>query len=165
MSTLYQLTGYYQQLIEMLDDPEIDQQTFQDTIAAISDEIEVKAENYAKIIRNLEVNVESIALEQKRLAARKNVLENSITRLKTNLQEAMIIVGKTKFKTDLFSFNIQKNGGKLPVIIDVETNDLPDEFVVITEKPNLMAIGTYLETHPHCNFAHYGERGETLRIK
>ena len=165
MSTLYELTGYYQELSMMLDDPEVDQESFLAALSAISDEIEVKADNYAKLIRNMETSVESIAVEQKRLAARKSTLESSIARLKENLQQSMIATGKRKFKTDLFSFNIQKNGGALPVIVDVDTEKLPDDYVIVTEKPDLKAIGTYLQTHPKCEWAHYGERGESLRIK
>lgn len=165
MSTLYELTGYYQELSAMLDDPEVDQESFLAALSAISDEIEVKADNYAKLIRNMEASVKSIAVEQKRLAARKSTLESSIARLKENLQQSMIKTNKRKFKTDLFSFNIQKNGGKIPVIVDVETSMLPDDYVIVTEKPDLTAIGTYLQTHPECKWAHYGERGESLRIK
>ena len=122
MSTLYELTGYYQELSAMLDDPEVDQESFLAALSAISDEIEVKADNYAKLIRNMEASVKSIAVEQKRLAARKSKLETSIARLKEDLQQSMIKTNKRKFNTDLFSFNIQKNGGKIPVIVDVETS-------------------------------------------
>lgn len=165
MSTLYELTGYYQELATMMDDPETGQESFLAALSAISDEIEVKADNYAKLIRNMETSVESIAVEQKRLAARKSTLESSISRLKENLQECMIATGKTKFKTDLFTFNIQKNGGALPIVVDVDTEMLSDDFVIVTEKPNLKAIGEFLQTHPECKWAHFGERGESLRIK
>lgn len=165
MSSLYELTGFYLQLAEMLDDPTTDQESFQETMEAISDAIEVKADNYAKIIRNTEESIESIENELKRLTERKTSLKNNVKRMKDNLQDCMIATGKRKFKTDLFSFSIQKNGGKIPVIVDVETSMLPDDFVIVTEKPDLTAIGTFLQTHPNCEWAHYGERGESLRIK
>lgn len=165
MSSLYELTGYYLQLAEMLEDPETDQESFLAAMSAVSDEIEVKADNYAKLIKNMEANIDSIALEQKRLADRKKTLENSIARLKTNLQESMEATGKRKFKTALFSFRIQKNGGALPVIVDVEVDDLPDEFVIVSEKPDLKALSAYIEQNPDCKFAHFGGRGESLRIK
>lgn len=165
MSTLYQLQGEYLQLLEMLEDPEIDEQVVLDTLEGIDYELEIKAENYAKIIKELEGNIETIKTEQKRLADKRSKQEANIQRLKDNLQAAMVATGKTKFKTDLFSFNIQKNGGAAPVIMDVETADLPDELVIYTEKPNLKAIGELLKSDPECKYAHYGERGESLRIK
>ena len=165
MSTLYELKGEYLQLKEMLEDPDIEEQVVLDTLEGIDYELEIKAENYAKIMKELEGNVEVIKLEQTRLANKKSKLEANIKRLKDNLQEAMIATGKTKFKTDLFSFNIQKNGGAAPVIVDVETSELPDELVIYTEKPNLKAIGELLKSDPECKYAHFGERGESLRIK
>lgn len=167
MSTLYELQGEYLQLLNMLEDPDIDDQVVLDTLEGIDFELEIKAENYAKIIRELEGTVEVIKAEQKRLADKRGKLEDNVKRLKDNLQEAMTATGKTKFKTDLFSFAIQKNGGALPVVVDVETAELPDELVQITEKPDLKAIGELLKSDPDkaAKYAHYGERGESLRIK
>ena len=165
MHSLYVLKDEYLQLLNMLEDPEIDDQIVLDTLEGLDFELEVKAENYAKIIKELEGSVEVIKMEQKRLADKKGKLEANVKKLKDNLQEAMTATGKTKFKTDLFSFAIQKNGGALPVIVDVDTAELPDELVVVTEKPDLKAIGELLKSDPNCKYAHYGERGESLRIK
>jgi len=165
MSSLYELTGFYLQLAEMLDDPTTDQESFQDTMDAISDEIEVKADNYAKIIRNMEESIESIENELKRLTERKTSLKNNVKRMKDNLQDCMIATGKRKFKTDLFSFSIQKNGGVTPVIVDVPIGELPDSLVIVSEKPDLKAIAKWIEDYPNTQLAHFGERGESLRIK
>lgn len=165
MSTLYELQGEYLQLLQMLEDPEIEEQVVLDTLEGIDYELEIKAENYAKIMKELEGNVEVIKLEMNRLAGKKNKLESNIKKLKDNLQEAMVATGKTKFKTDLFSFNIQKNGGTAPIIMDVDTSELPDELVIYTEKPNLKAIAEAIKNDPECKYAHFGERGESLRIK
>jgi hypothetical protein len=114
----------------------------------------------------MEANIDAIKAEKNRLDSKKKQLENSIDRLKSNLQECMIITGKTKFKTDLFSFSIQKNGGKAPVILDVDdTSKLPDELVRIKEEPDLDAIRDLIEKEGSCQYAHLGERGESLRIK
>lgn len=165
MASLYELKGEYLQLLNMLEDPEIEDQIVLDTLEGIDYELEIKAENYAKIIRELEGAVEVIKAEKKRLSDKQSKLEVNAKRLKDNLQEAMTATGKTKFKTDLFSFSIQKNGGALPVIVDVDTAELPDDLVMVTEKPDLKAIGEYLKTHPDTEYAHYGDRGESLRIK
>lgn len=165
MSTLYELQDEYLQLLEMLQDPEIDNQVVVDTLEGIDFELENKAENYAKIIKELEGNIEVIKIEQIRLSKKKSTMEANIVKLKNNLQDAMIRTGKTKFKTDLFSFSIQKNGGKAPVILDVkDTSELPDELVRIKEEPDIEAIRKLIDAGK-CKYAHYGERGESLRIK
>ena len=162
---LYELTQQFQFLQDLLENPEVDQQMVEDTIADLELDIEEKADGYAKVIRNMEGIIAAIKQEQDRLASKKATLENSIKRLKTNLQEAMITTGKTKFKTELFSFSIQKNGGADPVIVDVETDELPDDLVTIVEKPNLKAIADYIKETGDLTYAHFGERGESLRIK
>ena len=165
MSTLYELQDEYLQLLEMLQDPEIDNQVVLDTLEGIDFELENKAENYAKIIKELEGNIEVIKIEQTRLSKKKSTMEANIVKLKNNLQDAMVKTGKTKFKTDLFSFSIQKNGGKAPVILDVkDTSELPDELVRIKEEPDIEAIRKLIDAGK-CKYAHYGERGQSLRIK
>ena len=161
---LYELSEEYVALKEMLSDENVDEELINDTLDAVGGEIEVKADNYAKIINDFKGDVEKFKVEENRLKSKRQTLEKSIDRLKNNLQDTMVKTGKTKFKTDLFSFNIQKNGGSAPVIVDVETAELPDELVIIEEKPNLKAISELLKTG-ECKYAHFGERGESLRIK
>lgn len=62
---------------------------------------------------------------------------------------------------------IQKNGGKIPVIVAPEANTakLPDELVIVSEKPNLEAIRELLEAGKKVEGFTLGERGESLRIK
>ena len=168
MANLYEITSNYLILQQMLEDPDMDPQVIHDTMESVEGELEDKADNYARIIRNMEGTIIAIKAEQERLSNKKNLLESAIKRLKENLQEAMYKTGKLKFKTDLFSFGIQKNGGKAPVILDVvSTADLPDELVRIKEEADLDAIRELLEKDPEAGakYAHFGERGESLRIK
>lgn len=166
MASLYELTSEFLQLQQMLEDPEIDPQIVTDTMEAVEGELEFKADGYARIIRNMEGTITAIKAEQERLSGKKSVLEASIKRLKENLQNSMVATGKLKFKTDLFSFAIQKNGGKAPVIMDVaDTSELPDDLVRIKEEPDLDAIRAVIERDGSCKYAHLGDRGESLRIK
>ena len=107
MSSIYELTGEYLELMDMLEDEEIDEQTIIDTLEALDGEIENKADNYAKIILSLESDIDGISKENNRLATRKKTYENRIKWLKQNLEMYMRTIGKKKFTTDLFSFNIQ----------------------------------------------------------
>lgn len=166
MTSLYELTGQFLELQQMLEDPDAELEVINDTLEGVEGEIEIKADNYAKIMRNLDASLLGITKEQERLRIRKNMLEGNIKRLKDSLQAAMVATGKTKFKTDLFTFAVQKNGGKIPVIMDTDdTSLLPDDLVHIVEKPDLDAIRAYIEKNGTCKWAHLGERGESLRIK
>lgn len=163
---LYEITESLMKLQMLLEDPEVDQQLVEDCINDYQEELEVKADGYARVIKNMEGSIEAIDKELARLKAKKAAMKNGIDKLKTNLQEAMTTLKKPKIKTDLFTIAIQKNGGKAPVILDVkDTADLPDELVRIKEEPDLDAIRELIESGQECKWAHLGERGESLRIK
>ncbi len=128
MSNLYELTNDYLQILSMLEDPELDPQTLADTMEGIEGEFEIKAENYAKVMKNLEGDILAIKTEIDRLTSKKKALENNIKNMKSTLQTAMETTGKTKFKTELFSFNIQKNAPS--VVIDEQyIENIPEEFL------------------------------------
>lgn len=105
---LYELTEQYEMLQEMMYDPEVDEQVLHDTLEAIWGEIEEKADGYAKIIFSMKADVEKLRAEEQRLETRRRSLEQRSKWLKDILESNMREIGKTKFKTALFSFNIQK---------------------------------------------------------
>lgn len=162
MSTLYELTGDYLRLLEMMSEEDVDPQVLADTMEGIDGEFEMKAESYAKIIKELESELEKFRRESERLTARKISIENNIDRLKQHLFASMKATGKLKFKTDLFSFGIQKNGGRKPMrILDDVT--IPKEFCRTI--PDNTKIRESLEAGNVLPFAVLEEAGEHLRIR
>lgn len=160
---IYELTAEYmalQEAFEMQDD---------DTVAALLADtdkaIENKADGYAKVIKNFEADIEGLKAEIRRLSDKKAVLENAIQRLKDTLKQAMVITGKTKFKTQLFSFGIQKNGGAAPIYLRVPEEQIPDEFMKITRTPDKKAMADYIMETGDVTLFNFGERGESLRIR
>lgn len=164
MSKLYDLTADLLALQEMLESPLDDEDVLKDTLEAVQGEYEIKLEAYCKVIKNLEADAEALKTEAKRLTDKRKVLENNIDRLKKAMFDSMKATNTDKVKGQLFTVAIQKNGGKLPVIVDVDVSELPDELVKVVESPDLEAIGKLLESGESM-YAHYGERGESLRIK
>ena len=167
---LYELTAEYQHLQSILENNggDVTRDEAIEILKAMEiteKDIDEKAENYARIVKNLEGSIEAIKAEKKRLSDKQAALENGIDRLKANLYEAMIKLDKKEIKSDLFKIKIQKNGGALPVIVDVPVEELEDEFVIVSEKPDLKAIEKYIKETGDITFAHFGERGESLRIK
>ena len=133
--TLYELTEEYQQLLALAEDPDVDDEVLSDTMNALEGEIEVKADGYAKIIKALEVQTEGLKEEEQRLYFRRQSVESHIRRMKANLEVAMIATGKTKFKTDLFSFGIQKNPPS--VVMDEQCIENIPEIYLIQQEPKL----------------------------
>ena len=163
MSTLYELTGQYLELLEMLEnDDGTEEQVIRDTLEGIDGELEIKADNYAKIIRELSEEAKKFEAEKKRLEARQTTLENRVKLLKDNLFFAMKETGKTKFKTDLFSFGIQKNGGVQPMEL-IPDIPIPEEYCRM--EPDNTKIREALAAGKNLPFAQLKERGEHLRIR
>lgn len=132
MANIYEITQDYLHIQEMMEDPELDPQVLQDTFEAVEGELEIKAENYAKVMKNLEGDLAGLKAEIDRLNSKKKAIENNIKNLKSTLQGVMELTGKTKFKTDLFSFGIQKNAPS--VVIDVDNvRDIPEDYLKFKE--------------------------------
>lgn len=122
---IYELTGNYEHLLNMLYDEDVDEKALLDTLESIEGDIEDKADGYAKIIKELETQSNARKEEAKRLTQSAKTIDNRIKMLKSNLFNCMKITGKTKFTTNLFSFSIAKNGGKQALTID---GDVPEEY-------------------------------------
>ena len=165
MSKLYEIAEQYKALEEMLYDGETDEQVIKDTLEAIDMEFEDKADNYAKLIKGMRADAEILKKEEERIYARRKALENRASWLMGQLEENMRFVGKTKFKTPLFSFNIQKNGGKQPLEITENLADIPMKFLIPQDPiPNKEAIREYLADHV-ADWAELKPYGESLRIR
>lgn len=168
MSSLYSLTEEFVHVFNMLYDPGIDIQVILDTLEGTEYEFEEKAVGYAKLIKSMLADVDMIKKEEVRLSIRRKQLEERASLLKDNLENAMRTTGKTRFKTPLFSFNIQKNGGKEALILDVETKNLPVKYRIKQEPlPNGEAIRNYLKKNniDACEWAHLEPQSESLRIR
>ncbi|MBQ3394232.1 MAG: siphovirus Gp157 family protein [Oscillospiraceae bacterium] len=162
MSSLYELTGQLLALQEMMGDPDVDPQTVSDTMEAIDMEFSDKADGYAMVDRNLAASEEALKNEIERLTARKRAIENNRKHLKESLENAMRAVGKTKFKTDLFSFGIQKNPASVNIIDETK---VPDEYLIKQEpKIDKKAIIAFVKEHGNTEYAELTQ-SESLRIR
>ena len=120
---LYELSTAFQQVQNMDLDPEV----MQDTLDSIEDAIENKAENIAKLIRNLESDVAAYKEEEDRLKTKRQATENKVKWLKTYLEDNMKLTGKTKFKSGMFNFSIQKNPASVNI---TDEKAIPEEFLI-----------------------------------
>lgn len=127
---LYELTEQYEEVMNFFYDGETDEQTILDTLESIEGEIEDKADNYARMIKNLSAEAEMVKAEADRLNRRYKSLNARAEWLKGTLKANMEFIGKTKFKTALFSFSVSKNGGKQPMTITENLGEIPNKFLI-----------------------------------
>lgn len=148
MSTLYEITGDYLRLLEMLEEDEnLDPQAFADTLEGIEGEFEIKADGYARVLKELTSEAGKYDVEIQRMTARRDSLNNRSKMLKQHLYESMKATGKLKFRTDLFSFGIQKNGGLQPVEI-VPDVSVPLEYCRVSR--TIPKSGKHLKMAQNC---------------
>ena len=120
---LYELSQNYLAVQDMDLEPE----TLKDTLDSIEEAIEVKAENIAKWIRNLEADKKAFEEEEKRFKDKKQAADNRIKSLKQYLEDNMRLTGKTKFKAGFFSFAIQNNPPSVEVFDEAL---IPKQFLI-----------------------------------
>lgn len=126
---LYELTEIYLSLKDM----DIEEGDLNAALENINDEIETKADNIAKVLRDFDGDIEALKSEEERLAKKRKAIENRQKQLKEYLQNAMLVLDKRKFKTDLFSFNIQKNAPSLRIL---DESKIPEDYYKIERKLN-----------------------------
>ena len=162
MSTMYELTADYLAVLAMATDGETPPDAVADTLEAIGGEIEIKAENSAVIMQELNAEADKLDAEIKRLTARKKSLETNSDAIKQRVFDAMKATGKEKFKTTLFSFSIGKNPVKL--IID-DAEKIPRKYLIPQPaKIDNAKLKEELKAGNVCKYAHL-EQSESLRIK
>lgn len=165
MSTLYKLTAEYAQLLEMAEDPDTSPETLADTLEALSGEIEAKADGYGMVIRELSADSDKLKSEITRLKERKDAIDNNIKRMKENLQAAMIATDRRKFKTTLFSFNIQKNPASV-VMDEPYIENIPEEYLKFKEPEiDRAALKRDLQAGKDLEGLCHLEQTESLRIR
>lgn len=160
MITLYELTNEYKALLLMAEDPEVDPETIADTMEALEGELEVKAESYVVIIKELTAEAEKFKAESERLTKRKDTLELRIAQLKDRLIESMKETGRDKLPTEHFKLSIAKNGGVQPLKI---TGDVPKEYCKL--EPDNKKIRESLLLGEKLDFAQLEDRGVHLSIR
>lgn len=132
MASLYDLTGEYAKFAEYMEQVELEpemQEALEDALNNLGEDIEIKLENYAKIIKNFESDIAGLKAEEERLAKKRKAMENSIKNMKQRMTEAMIRTGKVDIKGELFKFKVQANPPA--VVMDVNyIEDVPEKYLI-----------------------------------
>lgn len=139
--SLYQLSNNYLEALDFLTNPETElpAEVVTDTLEALSGEMEDKAVNVAKFLRNIEVTAEAIKQAEADMAKRRKTLENRVTWLKSYLKTSIEQTGITKIECPYFKLSIQNNP---PAVIILDESSIPENFkeAVLTWKVDKNAL-------------------------
>lgn len=125
MAVLYKLADDYNHVVDMAD--QLDDGTLRATLDSIKGAFDVKAENIAKVIKEVTGQAEMIDEEIKRLTQRKSAMKNNAKSMKLYLQEQMERVGTRKVQGELLTVAIQKN---TPSVRVINERSIPEEFFI-----------------------------------
>lgn len=129
MASLYELTGQYLEIYNM----ELDEETKLDTLDSIDweTEYETKVENYIKVMKNIDADVEARKAEIKRLMELNKADEKKKEHLKDTLSTSMNMTGHERVDTPLFKVSFRKSQA-----VEVDEAVLPEAYKVATWKPD-----------------------------
>ncbi len=123
--TLFQIAAEYRHITDVLMDSGVDEQTLTDTLEGEAWPLELKAQNYGFVIRNLESLATNIKEAEKQMADRRKSIEKRAAALAERLKTGLEIAGVSKLETPHFALTIKKN----PPSVDVwDEKQIPAEF-------------------------------------
>ena len=121
---LFDIVGDYQLLYDMATDVTGDpeqEQTFADTLEALKGELEVKAEGYIHVIKQLEMEQERAEQLEYEWHLKAIKRKDSIQRMKSALVDAMKQTNHEQLAAGDYTLKVVKNGGQVPIIYDDES--------------------------------------------
>lgn len=101
---LYELTQNAAYLQQLLEDGDIDEQTFNDSLESLM--IDDKVESICKVIRNLEAQAAAFKEEADRLTKKRQTAENGVQRLKESLANFLQTTNSKKITAGLFTVSL-----------------------------------------------------------
>lgn len=119
---LYEMTTAGAELYALFMDGEIDEQTVEDTLAAMG--VGDKLEDYCKVIRQFEADAAAYKAEKDRFDEKKKRAEKAIERMQNAIAAYMQTVGKSETRVGVFDIKVSQS--KAANIIDA--NLIPAEY-------------------------------------
>jgi hypothetical protein len=130
--TLFQIAHEYRQITDVLTDAGCDEQTLTDTLEGEAWPLELKAQNYGFVIRNLQATAASIKDAEKLMADRRKSIERRADALLERLKTGLEIAGVIKLDCPHFALTIKKN----PPSVNIwDEKQIPARFMRIPPPP------------------------------
>lgn len=111
---LYELTANAAYLQNLLEEGDIDEEIFRDSMESLM--LDDKVESVCKVIRNLEANAAAFKEEEQRLAKKRTTLENGVKRLKESLLNLMETTKCKKYTAGLFTLTLGTSAGSVKIL-------------------------------------------------
>ena len=134
--SLYEITNAFPVLMENEELSEEEKQKIKEELTIL---LQQKSQNIIGYSKNIELTIEAMKEEEKRISSQRKALENRLIKFKEYVKECMETNNITKIETILGSLMIAKS----PISVEiVNENEIPNEFKneVVTVKVDKKAI-------------------------
>jgi len=127
MASLYELSAEYAGFLDAYANAQNEDEAAEilQSLVDIHGELSEKAENYVKVIKNVQSDVDGYKAEAKRLSAKAKAGENLIERLKNAMLDAMKLTDTPTIQTSIGKWRLQPNPYKCVV---TDWTKIPMEF-------------------------------------
>jgi hypothetical protein len=155
---LYRLTGAYAEVQARAEAGE----DVGEALALLQGDIEQKSAALVRLLRDLELDGDKVAEEQRRLAARKKTLDNNAERIREYVRQAMLQTGIHRIKAATFGISLSE--GPERVVVEDEAL-VPESYQRTRREVDKAAILAAFKQDGECVSGTRIERGTRLVIR
>lgn len=120
--SLYEITSGFPALMENKEITEEDKKKIEEELTLL---LQKKSQNIIGYTKNIELTINAMKEEEKRISDNRKILENKLTKFKDYVKECMENNGFTKIETELGTLSIAKS----PVSVEIINEDeIPSGF-------------------------------------
>lgn len=120
--SLYEITSGFPALMENEEISEEDKKKIEDELEIL---LQQKSQNIIGYTKNIELTINAMKEEEKRIADNRKALENKMSKFKDYVKECMEKNGITKIETGLGTLSIAKSPASVEI---VNEDEIPSEF-------------------------------------
>ena len=140
--TLYNITNNFVELMDKAQDGELTEEEYNQLGEELAIELQKKGSNLIGYTKNVELTINAMKEEEKRISDSRKVLENKLERFKGYVKDNMERLGITKMETSLGTLSIAKN----PMSIEIENEEeVPSEYLIVTTKVDKTKIKNHFK--------------------
>lgn len=122
--SLYEITSGFPALMENEEITEEDKKKIEEELIVL---LQQKSQNTIGYVRNVELTIDAMKTEEKRISEQRKILENRLAKFKEYVKECMEKGGFTKVETEIGSLTIAKN----PISVEIVNEDeVPSEYKI-----------------------------------
>lgn len=143
--SLYNITNRFVELMDKAENGELTEEEYNELGQELAIQLQQKGSNIIGYTKNIELTINAMKEEEKRIAENRKSLESKLDKFKQYVKENMERLGITKMDTELGILSVTKN----PISVEITNeNEVPNEFIqeVVTKKIDKTAIKNHFKS-------------------